>query len=350
MRVMLKGVHTVKKRLADGTERIYHYAWRGGPRLQGAPGSPEFIAAFNAATARTIDPEIATVGELIDHFACGKTPEWRKLSPRTKADLDHAFRLARPKFGKMRLIAVNAHGARAEFKKWRDGISSDRTADKAWAGLRRLFNYAIDNEWIARNPCRAGGRRYRGSRADIIWTDADVQRFLAAAPAHMRTPFLIALWTGQRLGDILRLTWSAYDGRRIRLKQSKTGRNVSPLVAGELKRHLDALREGIGDADLTAIHIVTNAHGRPWASTRSFGKSFARARAAAGLSGLTFHDLRGTAVTRMAMQPGTTTIKIASITGHSLKEVETILERHYLAAVQEMGDSVILRMNRERKL
>jgi hypothetical protein len=35
-----------------------------------------------------------------------------------------------------------------------------------------------------------------------------------------RTAELLALWTGQRQGDLLRLPWSAYDGARIRLQQS----------------------------------------------------------------------------------------------------------------------------------
>ena len=32
------------------------------------------------------------------------------------------------------------------------------------------------------------------------------------APAHLHLPLLLALWTGQRQGDLLRLPWSAYDG------------------------------------------------------------------------------------------------------------------------------------------
>jgi integrase len=39
----------------------------------------------------------------------------------------------------------------------------------------------------------------------------------------MDLPLLLALWTGQRQGDLLRLPWSAYDGEHIRLRQSKTG-------------------------------------------------------------------------------------------------------------------------------
>jgi len=45
-----------------------------------------------------------------------------------------------------------------------------------------------------------------------------------SAPAHLHLPLLLALWTGQRQGDLLRLTWSAYDGSHIRLRQSKSVR------------------------------------------------------------------------------------------------------------------------------
>ena len=50
----------------------------------------------------------------------------------------------------------------------------------------------------------------------------------------------------------------------------------------------------------------------------------------ASAAGLTFHDLRGTAVTRLAIS-GCTPAEIATITGHSLGDVATILDRHYLS-------------------
>ena len=45
---------------------------------------------------------------------------------------------------------------------------------------------------------------------------------------------------------------------------------------------------------------------------------------------MTFHDLRGTAVTRLALA-GCTEAEIATITGHSLRDVRAILDTHYLA-------------------
>jgi len=55
-------------------------------------------------------------------------------------------------------------------------------------------------------------------------------------------PFLLAIWTAQRQGDLLRLPWTAYDGKRIRLKQSKTGVRVAIPVGAPLKRAPDAAK------------------------------------------------------------------------------------------------------------
>ena len=47
MRVRLKGLNKVRKQLADGSTVTYYYAWKGGPRLPGKPGSSEFLDAYN---------------------------------------------------------------------------------------------------------------------------------------------------------------------------------------------------------------------------------------------------------------------------------------------------------------
>jgi len=62
--------------------------------------------------------------------------------------------------------------------------------------------------------------------------------------------------------------------------------------------------------------------------------------ARAGINGVTFHDLRGTAVTRLALA-GCTVPEIASITGHSLKEVNGILDSHYLSRDAGLAEQAI---------
>lgn len=58
---------------------------------------------------------------------------------------------------------------------------------------------------------------------------------------------------------------------------------------------------------------------------------------------LHFHDLRGTAVTRLALS-NCSVPEIASITGHSMKTVQEILDAHYLGGRVELAESPIKKL------
>jgi hypothetical protein len=68
LRVSLKGIASATKRLADGRKVKYWYAWRGGPKLDGKPGSPEFHASYNAAVAGRSRPRQGILFALIAEF------------------------------------------------------------------------------------------------------------------------------------------------------------------------------------------------------------------------------------------------------------------------------------------
>ena len=55
---------------------------------------------------------------------------------------------------------------------------------------------------------------------------------------------------------------------------------------------------------------------------------------------MTFNDLRGTAVTRLALV-GCTEAEIVSITGHSLNDARSILDAHYLHRDPELARTAI---------
>ena len=67
-RIRLKGLNSVTKKLAHGGTRTYWYAWKGGPPLQGQPGSPEFLASYNEAVAGKRPTAGKTLQCLIDYF------------------------------------------------------------------------------------------------------------------------------------------------------------------------------------------------------------------------------------------------------------------------------------------
>src|SRR4029453_7438303 len=138
-----------------------------------------------------------------------------------RRDYVDKIKLIEAKFGDFPLSALSARGARAVFMEWRDKLAatSRRQADYALQVLARILSWGHNRGLVSANPCARGGRLYRGSRVDKIWTADDEAAFLKSAPAHFHLPLLLALWTGQRQGDLLRLPWSAYDGTQIRLRQ-----------------------------------------------------------------------------------------------------------------------------------
>jgi len=90
--------------------------------------------------------------------------------------------------------------------------------------------------------------------------------------------------------------------------------------------------------------IAASRDGKPWTSA-GFQTSWCRACKRVGLIGLTYHDLRGTAVTRLAIA-GATEAEIATITGHSLRSVRAILDAHYLARDPALAESAIAKLER----
>ena len=205
--------------------------------------------------------------------------------------------------------------------------------------LAGVLSWGLDRGITTTNPCERGGRLYRGSRNEKVWTADDEESFLKNAPEHLHLALLLALWTGQRQGDLLRLPWSAYDGTTIRLRQSKTGARVAIPVGAPLKSALDRIAQS-----KHGPVILTSTDGRPWTEA-GFRSSWGKACKKAGIVGVTFNDLRGTAVTRLALA-GCTEAEIATITGHSLRDVRSILDTHHLHRDPALAESAIRKLER----
>src|SRR5215813_10157425 len=337
MRIRLRVINSVRKRLADGRVVTYWYAWKGGPSLTGEPGTPEFVASYNEACARKVTPPTGVLLSILQGYQA--SDDFLGRSERTRADYVRQIEIIEGKFADFPLSAMVDRRTRGVFLGWRDELArkSRRQADYAWVVLARVLSWARNRGLVTVNPCEKGGRLYRGNRADKIWTADDEANFLAKAPEHLHLPLILALWTGQRQGDLLRLTWTAYDGACIRLRQSKTGARVVIPVGAPLKAALDK-------AAKVSTLILNSSDKRPWTQD-GFRASFRKAQKKAGVVGVTFHDLRGTAVTRLALA-GCTEAEIATITGLSLRQVRSILDANYLHRDPATAESAIRKLER----
>jgi integrase len=199
----------------------------------------------------------------------------------------------------------------------------------SWARARGLTLY---------RPPERVDRLYHADRSEKIWEETHIATFMAAASQPLQRALVLALETGQRQADLLALPWSAYDGQWIRLRQQKTGRRVNIPVTRRLKAMLD-------NTPRTSTQILTNKRGEAW-QANAFRKAWGDACRKAKITGLTFHDLRGTAVTRLA-EAGCSHAEIAAITGHSMRDVAAILDK-YLARTDKIALAAIAKLERGR--
>lgn len=93
----------------------------------------------------------------------------------------------------------------------------------------------------------------------------------------------------------------------------------------------------------TAVTILMNSKGQPWTGD-GFRTSRERAYKKAGIEDLHFHEFQGTAVTQLALA-GCTVLEIASITGHRLKTVREILDKHHFGGRLELVETAIKKLD-----
>jgi integrase len=335
MRVHLKGIHRVKVKLADGTLAHYYYAWRGGPRLVGEPGSPEFLASYTAAHQSRREPDRAIFHSVIAGYKASKA--FLDLSPRSKSDYLKQIKKIENAFGDLPITALEDTRVTDDFLQWRDSMAnSPRQADYAWMVLMCLISWARGRGVTRYRPPERIERLYHADRSEKIWEESHIAAFMAVAPKSLQLALVLALETGQRQGDLLALPWSAYDGQWIRLRQGKTGRRVNVPVTRRLRAVLDNTKR-------SSTVILCNKRGHPW-MPNAFRTAWRRACHAAKITGLHFHDLRGTAVTRLA-EAECSNAEIAAITGHSMHDVGAILDK-YLARTDKIAMTAIAKLER----
>ncbi len=119
MRVVLKGIHKVKARLASGDMKIYYYAWRGGPQIKAKPGTPEFVREYHEAHASLRQPRGRHLHD--DYRALqGLAGVHRPRSVNTTRVSRLTSSLIEDEFGDLPLAALADRRVRGEFKSWRD--------------------------------------------------------------------------------------------------------------------------------------------------------------------------------------------------------------------------------------
>ena len=335
VRVPLKGVFKVT---AKG--RVYYYAWRGGPRLSGAPGSPEFVASFAAAHEARKAPDKGRMRALVALYRDSRA--FTKLAATTRKEWTRRLDKIVDHFGDLQIAQFDrTDKIRPVIRSWlREWEDRPREALYAKQVLSRVLSFAIQNDRLTSNACEGIKIEYAATRADIIWTEDDLEALKAVAAPEVWWVVNVAACTGLRAGDLKRLAWAHIGEDAIEIPTDKS----RGLRAAFVPLH-DDLRKALAEIPKRSPIVLTNTQGRPWKAGVN-GSSFLDARdAAVGDRDLHFHDLRGTAATRFH-RAGLSNRDIAEIMAWDERQVDKIIRRY--VGRKAIVQGIVERLNRTK--
>jgi integrase len=297
-----------------------------------------------------------TVGHLVRQFEA--SPRYARYSSRTQQDYSWMYRsievqtLRRDKmFGEMKASKVTRQLAYALYEQ-NVRLRGHDSANKAMCAWASAFRYGmLKCSAITCNPFSDLGKLTSAPRRQR-WTDQQLDSFIQKAkelgfPTIGRCA-LMCMELMQRPGDILNLTWDAYQraDKVWEIRQSKRGALVRIPETRRLRLALNAVRrKAIRIASGNKMVVCPTVTGKKW-HRRNFTKAVRRVARAAGLpDDLQIRDLRRTAATEGA-SAGATPAEMMAVGGWA----NPASIRPYLVQTREQAASFQAKREAYRKL
>jgi integrase len=199
-----------------------------------------------------------------------------------------------------------------------------------WKVCRKYPEFGIKGK---PSPTVDAIKRYKVKAPHRPWSDEQQALFMETAPPTLKLAKLLLHFSAQRGGDCVRLRWADFDGQGLFVMPEKTsdGDDIEPNYHLCPRPLLDALlaRQAQGNSAET---ILTNAYGRPWASSESLSLSIRDhlikiGLARRGTKTISMHGLRKNAASEVgALLLGSAGIK--SVTGHKSDQMAEYYAKH----------------------
>jgi integrase len=287
----------------DGTPNAQW--WAVYRAIAGAPDEPKPTGNFSALVT-----------------AYKASPEWNDLGARTKVEWARDLARVEKAWG---LLAVTGLEPKHVLKLRDHHASTPAAANNLVKALSAMVTWAIPRDWRSTNPC-AHIRKLKIGEGYAPWDWKDIEHFRVNARADLWHAAALALYSGQRLSDVLKMRWDDMQDGLISVTQNKTGKKLwIPMHT-----HLRALLHKI---PRTAVTILVSSKGKPW-TPMGFKASWSAELNRYEMQVLrekrrVFHGLRKSAVV-LLLEAGCTDAEVAAITGQSRQMIE-----HYARQVNQ---------------
>jgi len=183
-----------------------------------------------------------------------------------------------------------------------------------------LWNFAIeklDQDKLGADPAHSIKRMHEGEREHEPWPPELIERFLNEARPSLRWAVKLALYTGQRRSDLVKVKWSQFwrddKGRYwIDVCQQKTGAALSIPCHKELRMELESMPR-------VADTILIGDRGGPLEAD-SLSAAVRKQLRAIGVKGYVIHGLRKNAAVEL-INAGCSDPQVMAITGHKTADM-----------------------------
>jgi integrase len=297
---------------------------------------------------RAVVPTKQTFAEVAEEWLLSK----RKLQPWTRkayrAALDNVLL---PRFGSSKLAAITPERVASLIRELEGRGLSSSTIENYLLPLSGTMAFAVRRGLVAVNPCTLltnDDRPHRRERKqDHVWSDEEIDALIAAAEYEARQPesrydyaplIRTALFTGQRLGELLGLRWEDVDlqERELRVERQYTrlGEYGPPKTKAAVRRIplSDEMTKFLREHKMRSPYkaaddpVFASRNGKPLGHRNATRRGFEKAAERAEIEGVSFHSMRHAFASRM-IDRGISSTVLAALMGH---ESSTITERKYI--------------------
>jgi integrase len=340
----------VHRTVARGKEYYAYHPFRGSKRagkrvaLPGQPmlangePNPEWWAAYRAASGTPVPSATAGSFEALAMAWRGNgslmpSPEWTALADNTRRNYATALSRISAAWGELPVRGLEPRHVIELRDRMRATPEAANTMLKA---LSSMINWSIPRGWRSDNPCEKVPFFPPGTPW-VAWSWEAIEAWRNHAVPEMRLALMLALFTGQRQSDLVRMTWSDVDEGVIQVVQEdgvegqkKTKKKVWVPIHRELRLELSRVKR-------RSVRILTGHRGRPL-TIESLKTAWQRQHESIELitgacHGLVPHGLRKSAVCFL-LEAGCSQEEVEAITRQSremIRHYALELKRHKLA-------------------
>jgi integrase len=219
---------------------------------------------------------------------------------------ERCIKLLREQFGGMRLDEITPLLIE-KYKAARRKRVGPATVNKELACFKTMFSKAVVWGMSTSNPIKKVSMFREPPGRVRFLSQEEIDRLLFEAADHLKPIIIVALYTGMRKSEILKLTWKDIDfeHRLLFVRNSKNGSSRQIPMAQDVVRVLQPL-------PATQSRVFTGTQQNSVSSIRT---GFENAVKRAEIEDFSFHDLRHTFASYMVMA-GVDILTVKELLGH----------------------------------